>query len=287
MRQLQDQQEQSFWRRPQARLTLVCVLLFVLIGVMQRTFQSGPSAPVLSDQQLAEALLENPLTLGDLDSPQAYYNRAREHLAADRPAEAISDYNQVLKQDPQAVLAYKGRAQVFLRVKKYDAALADFEQVLHLHPSAEIQREALNNRGLIQMQLGQYKTAIVDYLAALKLNPPPGQAALLYSNIGLAYEALQDLEKAHLAYQTAQQRASTYTFAFLFEARLWLNQNKPAQALPLLQKVTTDRPDLAEAWQSLGDTYQALHQCPAAELAYANACKLTQKAPCKIKCNEE
>lgn len=284
LRQLQQQQARSFWKRPQARLSIACVLLFVLIGVMQIRFQ-GEKETFLPDGQLAQELQKNPITAKSLANPQAYYTRARIYLEHDRPAEALSDYTHVISDNPQAVLAYKGRGQVFLRVKKYAAALADFEKVLSLSKDPEIRREVLNNRGLIKMQWGQYKEAIVDYLSALKQSPPPGQAALLYSNIGLAYEALADLPKAHLAYQTAQRKASTYTLAFWFEGRLWAQQKETAKAIPLLKKATTDRPDLGEAWWLLAELlYQAdapRKDCKAAQRAYQNACQVGIKKACK------
>ncbi len=280
LRQLQAQRERSFWQRPQARLSIACVLLFVLIGVIQMRFRREKELHV-PDQQLAEELQKNPLTAKSLANPQAYYTRARIYLEHDRPAEALSDYTHVLSDNPEAVLAYKGRAQVFLRVKKYAAALADFEKVLALSQDPEIQREVLNNRGLIKMQWGQYKAAIVDYLSALKQSPPPAQAALLYSNIGLAYEALADLPKAHLAYQTAQQKASTYTLAFWFEGRLWAQQKEAQKAIPLLKKATADRPDLGEAWWLLAETENTLKHPAKAQLAYQNACRVGIKKACK------
>ena len=282
LRQLQQQRERSFWKRPQARLSLACILLFVLIGVMQMRFHREKEAQI-PDHQLAQELEKNPLTSKTLANPQAYYTLARIYLEHDRPAEALSDYTHVISDHPEAVLAYKGRAQVFLRVKKYAAALNDFEKVLALSHDPEIQREVLNNRGLIKMQWGQYKEAIVDYLSALKQSPPPGQAALLYSNIGLAYEALADLPKAHLAYQAAQQKASTYTLAFWFEARLWAQQKENERALPLLRKATTDRPDLGEAWWLLAEVTQTLKQCDEAQRAYRNACQVGIKKACKKK----
>lgn len=280
LRQLQQQRERSFWKRPQARLSIACVLLFVLIGVMQMRFQREKEMQV-PDHQLAQELQKNPLTSKNLANPQAYYTRARVYLEHDRPAEALSDYTHVISEQPDAVLAYKGRAQVFLRVKKYAAALSDFETVLSLSKDPEIQREVLNNRGLIKMQWGQHKEAIVDYLSALKQSPPPAQAALLYSNIGLAYEALADLPKAHLAYQTAQQKADTYTLAFWFEGRLWAQQKENTKALPLLKKAATDRPDLGEAWWLLAEIEQTLRHCDEAQRAYHNACQVGIKKACK------
>lgn len=235
----------------------------------------------VAEHQLAQEFKKNPLTSKSLANPQAYYTRARVYLEHDRPAEALSDYTHVISDHPEAVLAYKGRAQVFLRVKKYTAALSDFEKVLALSKDPEIQREVLNNRGLIKMQWGQYKEAIVDYLNALKQSPPPGQAALLYSNIGLAYEALADWPKAHLAYQTAQNKASTYTLAFWFEGRLWAQQKENEKALPLLKKATTDRPDLGEAWWLLAEIEHTRKHCDAAQRAYQNACQVGIKKACK------
>ncbi len=280
LRQLQAAQNKSFFRRPQSRLAVACVLLFVLIGVMQMRFREAAD-PQVADEQLARELMENPVTRPGLKTPQEYYVRARVYLEHGRPAEAISDYNHVIQQDPEAVLAYKGRGQVFLRVKKYGAALADFEKVLSLNPDDEMRREVLNNRGLIRRQWGQHKAAIADYLAAIQAGAPPVQKALLYSNIGLAYEALKDYKKAHVAYQAAQTASSRYTLAYLFEGRLFWREQQPARALPLLEKVTGDRPDLKEGWTLLATVAEVQQKPEILRRALTNACQLEVESACQ------
>ncbi|MEQ1752618.1 MAG: tetratricopeptide repeat protein [Micropepsaceae bacterium] len=103
------------------------------------------------------------------DLAKAYYNRANTRLMQSEYKKAVDDYTQSLqlvKNDPSA-LHERCWARAVLNID-LEAALSDCNESLRLKPNDP---ETLGGRGFLYLQLGFYRTAILDYDAAIDAKP--------------------------------------------------------------------------------------------------------------------
>lgn len=128
---------------------------------------------------------------------EAHLNRgiAREELG--NLAEAIDDYTQGLKLNPEHRGLYHRRGLAYDQEGKSDLAIADFSHAIRLDPKDV---EALIYRGLSYAALGDHHRAILDYDAALDENPD--EAAVLAFR-GESHEAIGDRERAKADFHRA------------------------------------------------------------------------------------
>lgn len=114
----------------------------------------------------------------------AYLARAEENLAwmmaslkdswladpkdAKQADRILSDYQTVLKLDPDSAKAYRGRAEVYARTGKRDAALADYTQAIRLDPQFDA---AYLGRMLIYCKMGKKDLSVADQKKVKELNP--------------------------------------------------------------------------------------------------------------------
>lgn len=129
------------------------------------------------------------LALRDLDAaiaiqgndPLAYYNRGYVRFARQEYGLAIADYDKAISLDPGMGLAYNNRCLARTIVgRDLIAALADCDMALKARPTSLDVRET---RGFIYLKLGDPAIAIVEYNAALEVDP--NRALALYGR-GLA-----------------------------------------------------------------------------------------------------
>ncbi|MBL8780772.1 MAG: tetratricopeptide repeat protein [Alphaproteobacteria bacterium] len=115
------------------------------------------------------------------DLAKAYYNRANTLMQKSEYKKAIDDYTQALQLTPEDANSLHERcwARAVLNIDLEDA-LSDCNESLRLQPN---DAETLGGRAFVYLRLGFFRTAVIDYDAALKLKP---QDALLMFARGTA-----------------------------------------------------------------------------------------------------
>lgn len=104
---------------------------------------------------------------------RAHYNRANAYLAKGEYQVAIADYDRALEIDPEDADALSERCWARAVIgTELDAALSDCNEALRIKPN---DNETLGARGFTYIRLEFYRTAILDYDAALNVKSDNAQ----------------------------------------------------------------------------------------------------------------
>lgn len=128
-----------------------------------------------------------------------YYNRGHTYSALKQYRQAISDYGQAIRLNPQYAAAYTNRGGAYANLRMHRLAISDYDQAIRLNPR---DAKAYYNRGNSHRRLKQYRRGIQDYDQAIRINP---RYAAAYFNRGLLYQyilknrrqAIADYRAAH------------------------------------------------------------------------------------------
>lgn len=111
--------------------------------------------------------------------------------------EAISEYDEAIRLDPQFAVAYNNRGNAYAGLGQYEKAIADLDEAIRLRPKVAL---AYNNRGNAYNNLRKFKRAIQDLDEAIRLDPQLTEAyagrALAYIFLSKHVDAQQDIERA-------------------------------------------------------------------------------------------
>ena len=130
------------------------------------------------------------LACNGLGEAEQHYNAGAELKEEGRLEEAIAEFTEAIRLDPDFALAYSSRGYLYVETGRYDQAIEDLDEAIRLNPKDAI---AHLNRGRVYSILGHYDEAIRDFDETIRLNP---QDAKAYSNRGFNYERLGEYEKA-------------------------------------------------------------------------------------------
>ena len=92
------------------------------------------------------------------------------------------------------------RCIVLRRQKKYDETLSEYNRLLKLNPNAEV---LLNNRADLFMYMERYEEALTDINKAIKLNPEYGGANVTRAEI---YQAMNRVDEACAEFKVALKK---------------------------------------------------------------------------------
>jgi tetratricopeptide (TPR) repeat protein len=174
--------------RRRSRAFCRCLACLAVVAVI-----AGVS--LASDQQ---ATPPAPLVSLTSSSPQELERQGDQLRAQKRYLDAIDYYDAAIAQQPTALLwNKKGITLLFLTHNK--DAEKNFQQALKLDKNSA---EALNNLGFVEQMQKNYGKAIRYYNKALVARP---NSATFHYNLGAAYFAKHDFDKATQQYRTAYQ----------------------------------------------------------------------------------
>jgi tetratricopeptide (TPR) repeat protein len=103
-------------------------------------------------------------------SARDYYTRGLTRYLENDVEEAIADFTQAIRLDPQFAHAYVRRGVAYGNTPE---ALADFTEAIRLDPEYI---QAYYNRGFLRAAVGDYPGAIADFRRVLQLRPDHPQA---------------------------------------------------------------------------------------------------------------
>ena len=133
---------------------------------------------------------DHPITPIDPTSEEQLLRSGNRHLQQGKYDEAIVDYNEAIRINPESAQAYTNRGTVKVVFGQHDDAIADYDQAIHINSQSA---EAYTNRGIAKAELGRHEEAIADYNQTIRINP---QYPLAYYNRGNAKKALGQHDQA-------------------------------------------------------------------------------------------
>jgi tetratricopeptide (TPR) repeat protein len=150
---------------------------------------------------------------------------------------AIADYTEIIKLDPKRSSRwYWHRGNVFKKKKDYQRALADFTQAINLEPSISEKRAYYGARaGLYDAELKNLEASIADLTEMIKIDPRP---SVVYFNRGELYLRKKMYEKAVADFTVAlKSEGLLISMVYEFRARAYCGLGKRALALADEKKV--------------------------------------------------
>ena len=121
---------------------------------------------------------------------------------------ALLDFNQSIKLQPDSYRPYFNRALLRTSENKTDSALVDYNTAAKLAPDTS---DVFLNRGQLLVQMDKLPEAITDFEKATRLNENNKQA---WYNLGNTYYRQKDFKKATLAFRQTIKLDGQYGKAF-------------------------------------------------------------------------
>lgn len=193
------------------------------------------------------------------------------HTENERYLEAVPILEEVLKEEPHALSAYLLLGRAYVSLKEYQKAIAPLQHVVETTPDNSLARYEL---GCALVKTGQWNEAAPQFEAAVS---QMNSSAMMHFYLALVYQRTSRNDEALAEFKDALRWDPKNFPANLLLGRMYIKQQKAADALPLLQKAATLRPDaidphrlLADAYTQLGREESASRELSEAERIQAN-----------------
>lgn len=145
------------------------------------------------------------------DFYKPYYNRAKLKTARGETEAALKDFSEAIRRAPDSSDIYLDRGQLFATSGNLTSALSDFNQAIQLDPKNSL---AHFNRGNIRFQQDEFAEALDDFTKTVQLDPKFGKA---FNALGVTQVMLNQRENGCLSLKQAKQLGYTEAQAYLTE----------------------------------------------------------------------
>ena len=153
----------------------------------------GQTTPGVSVQQVTREPTRTP----NLATVEGRIDSGNTHFQNNEFTEAVADYTEAIKMQPDLAAAYSDRASAYIEIKEYDKAIEDANQAIKLKPDLPWAYAA---RASAYRNKGDLDHALADYEQLIKLQP---EYAKGYFRRGEILEQRGDKQAAKADYQKA------------------------------------------------------------------------------------
>ena len=274
-----------------AGLALVLGLAVAVILVRDQLVSSSPSALEREEQELREAILENP------EAPGLRVSLANLYLQEKRYSESIAQYREALKADEDQQDALLGLGMAYRGTGDSDQAITVFTRLIELnednqYAGVDLRLEAVHYYlGEIYLDRNESDKAIEELQAALAIEPTDADALYLLGNAvraqgeyeaavaiyGLATSFVPDFKEAYEGMAEAAEKQGDSLTATYASAMAGLFSDRVEAAVRDLEEVVEQSPDHAGAYFGLGYGYEQLGQREKAVAAYRQSVEVDSR----------
>jgi tetratricopeptide (TPR) repeat protein len=181
------------------------------------------------------------------DYARAHNNLGHELRQTGKIEEAIAHLQQALRIKPDLAEAHNNLGLALGQAGRMEEAIAHFEQALRIKPDYA---EAHNNLGTVLGQAGRIQEAIAHFEQALRLKPDYAEA---HYNLGVALAQTGKIEEAIGHYVQAVRIKPDDAEAHNNLGTLFLQKGRVSDAIGHYEQALRIKPDYAEAHSNLGN----------------------------------
>jgi tetratricopeptide (TPR) repeat protein len=183
------------------------------------------------------------------DSWDAHYNLGNYYLGQNRPKEALAEYDDAVKREPQAILALVNAAMAHARLGETAKAEEKLNEALKITPDSAAARY---NLGLIKAEQGDLAAAEKNLKAAFKADPQLAGAAYNLCVITAKEHPAEALEWCRKA-TVLRPMEPKYPWTLAFYQQ---QGGDSAGAIATLDALINRSPAYPDAYLLLADIYQ-------------------------------
>lgn len=202
--------------------------------------------------------------------------RGELYLAKNEYDQAISDFDEVLNQNPDNQIARYDRGAAYMLRGEYDEAIPDFNEVLNRDPDNQIARY---NRGVAYTLKGKYDEAISDFTEMLERSPSDKSSACsqgfnyaaVYIARGNVYSVKGEHDQAISDFNEAEDLAPDNEALYCNRGDTYLRKREYSQALSDYAKAIERNSEYADAYVGRGNVYNEMGKYDEALADYEKA----------------
>lgn len=148
---------------------------------------------------------------------------------------AISDYNMIIRMDPNNKEALMQRGAIFIMQSDFDKALDDFDKVISMDPTIA---EAYCNKATIYLRKKEYDKGIIWSTKGIEVCKDKKYLSMLYVNRGLMLAIKGKYKHAQIDYDRAMSLDRSNPIIYFNKAKLLEKQGEKKEALKFYIKTT-------------------------------------------------